>query len=532
MSYKNNNIPKHVLGNSNVVPQSKANQSVFNLSEDLKTTIGFDKLYPVYWEELSPGDKFQVTTKTLGRLMPMVAPTMSNIKLKYFAFFVPNRLLWKNWTKFMGEKVYQDDEEILQLPLLHLDTDSTDTSSLSDYLGLPVDLIKKEGIEVSALPFRAYNKIWNEWFRANQLQPLVPQVSHDGGGSIETGAHYQLLKKGKPLDYFTSCLPYPQAGEPVMIPLTGDAPVLTQPDTATRINAFKQDDGKVYNIGVDYSNSNTLIPSSQQLGQNYTNLYADMSTVTGVSIEMLRKASALQVLLEKDARAGETYIDLMNVHFSTSVPDFLVGRSQFLGSSTTYLNVEPIAQTGGTTAESPQGNLVGVGIAANQDKLCEVSAIEHGIFMIMACAEGEISYSQGVPRKFSKNNRYDYMFPEFHNLGDQAVLNKEIYFTGNDEIDNQVFGYQERYREMREGINKVSGLMRHGVPGSLDVWHLGEKFENLPQLSSKFIECNTPIDRVMAVPTEDQVMLNIFFDIKATRTLPVTSNPSILAGRV
>lgn len=531
MSYKNNRIPTHVLGNSNILPQSHANQSVFNLSEDLKTTIKFDKLYPVMWEELNPGDKFEVSVKTLGRLMPMVAPTMSNIRLKYFAFFVPNRLLWKNWTKFMGEKQYQDDHTEYEIPTVNVNMEaSVNSLSINDYMGVPV--MPTGSVRVSALPYRAYRKIWNEWFRANEIQEPLVEPSGDGEDSLAD--IYNLLKKGKPLDYFTSCLPYPQAGEPVVIPLTGNAPVLTT-DKATKVNLSTTNQEAAFSgyLKVNDGGKVPVITNTESVvyGQD-TNLIADMSVVTGVSIEMLRKASALQVLLEKDARAGETYIDLMNIHYGTSVPDFLVGRSQFLGSSTTYLNVEPIAQTGATTDVSPQGNLSGVAIGVGADKLCEVSAVEHGIFMILACADGELSYSQGLHRKFSKRNRYDYMFPEFHNLGDQAVLNKEIYVTGNPAIDDLVFGYQERYRELRESINKVSGLMRHGVKGSLDVWHLGQKFNNTPTLSASFIESNTPIDRVMAVPTEDHVVLNIFFDIKATRTLPVTSNPSILAGRV
>lgn len=528
MSYKYNSIPKHVIGNSNLLPQSYANQSQFDLSEDLKTTMAFDKLYPIYWEELNPGDRFEVSTKTLARMMPMVAPSMSNMRLKYFAFFVPNRLLWKNWTKFMGEKVYQEDNNDYTIPTVLVS--SPGVNELSDYLGVP---IADRLMSVSALPYRAYRKIWNEWFRANELQePLVEDV---GDETTDPSVVVELLKKGKPLDYFTSCLPYPQSGEPVMIPLTGNAPVKTIGSSLTVINTAKFPENVAVPTTFTNTGNDTQTKSSvggTVPGDITTNLYSDMSQVTGVSIEMLRKASALQVLLEKDARAGETYIDLMNVHYGTTVPDFLVGRSQYLGSSTTMLNVEPIAQTGATSENSPQGNLAAVGIGVNGDQLCEISAVEHGIFMILACAEGELSYSQGLPRKFSKSTRYDYMFPEFHNLGDQAVLNKEIFVSGDPILDEQVFGYQERYRELRESTNKVSGLMRHNVPGSLDVWHLGQKFENTPTLSADFIQSKTPIDRVMAIPTEDQIILNVYFDIKATRTLPVTSNPSILAGRV
>lgn len=533
MSYKNNSIPKHILGNSNILPQAKANQSQFNLSEDLKTTIKFDSLYPVYWEELNPGDRFEVKTQTLARLMPMVAPTMSNIRLKYFSFFVPNRLLWKNWTKFMGEKIYQDDSVSYTLPSLGFN--AVTPGSLADYMGMPIFTLTNDKVmPVTALPFRAYNKIWNEWFRANELQPPVKEFSGDFPTKEEMDS-YLIQKKGKPHDYFTSCLPYPQSGEPVVIPVAGETPIRTL-DSQTRLQVTDSTGKLVTGVSkIDpstdhiYMEHDSIVPGGKGFA---TGLYTDMSEVTGISIEMLRKASALQVLLEKDARAGESYIDLMNVHYGTSVPDFLVGRSQYLGSSTTMINVEPIAQTNGTTNETPQGNLAGVGIGVNGDELCEISAVEHGIFIILACVEGDVSYSQGIPRKFSKDSRYDYMFPEFHNLGDQSVLNKEIFVSDDLVLNEQVFGYQERYRELRESTNKVSGLMRSNIPGSLDVWHLGQKFDNLPTLSGDFIESHTPIDRALAVPSEDHLILNIYFDVKATRTLPVSSNPSLLAGRV
>lgn len=535
--YQNNKIPQHVIGNSNLLPQSYANKSQFDLTEDLKTTIKFDYLYPVYWEQLNPGDKFEVGVKSLVRLMPMVAPTMDNIRLKYFAFFVPNRLLWKNWTKFMGEKIYQEDTNDYVVPQVSMYTINNAVGGLADYMGV-VPLKTSLNFSVNALPFRAYNKIWNEWFRANELQaPLLESSDDNSDYNGYTSADdpskrmYQLRKKGKPLDYFTSCLPYPQSGEPVMIPLTGDTPV--KAGTGDLILGLKNN-GNVKSataIRIDTTSGN--LTGNYVDGQpNDTSLYADMASVTGVSIQMLRKASALQVLLEKDARAGESYIDLMNAHYGVTVPDFLVGRSQYLGSSTTMINVEPIANTAGTTSTSPQGNLAGVGIGVNGDNLCEISTVEHGIFMILACADADVSYQQGLPRKFNVQSRYDYMFPEFHNLGDQAVFNREIFLSTDKELNDKVFGYQERYRELRESTNKVSGLMRSGVDGSLDVWHLAQKFNNTPTLSNEFIESNTPIDRVMAMPEEDQIILNVNFDVKALRTLPVTSNPSILAGRV
>ncbi|MCF0171916.1 MAG: hypothetical protein HUJ87_15605 [Fusobacterium varium] len=538
MSYRRNPIPNNVVLNSNILPQTKGkNLSTFNLSESLTTTMKFDYLYPLYWQELNPNDHFEITVKSLGRLMPMVAPPMSNIKMKYFAFWVPNRLLWEHWVNFMGERTYQSSKTEYTVPQINMKDKMNSVGQLPDYLGVP-PTEDRTTFSVSALPFRAYNKIWNEWFRANQLQPEVKEISADSGDVL---SDYKLLKKGKPLDYFTSCLPSPQAGDGVSIGLTGNASVLTT-DRATQLNigykggTYFTDRGL---MGIDEGSDDKIDVFTEGQGKiavgmygNPTNLYADLSAVTGITINQLRYAAALEVLLEKDARAGELYIDLMKEHFGTTVPDFLVGRSQFLGSTTTYVNTEPIAQMS-ETAATPQGNLSAVGYAAENEKLCEISAVEHGILMIMGCVTGDVTYQQGLDRKFSKVGRYDYMFPEFWNLGEQTVLNKEIYLAPDSEGGNDgIFGYQERYKELRTGINKITGFMRSGVTDSLDVWHLAQKFNNTPKLNSEFIQCDTPINRILAAPGEDHLLLNVYWDIKATRSLPVSANPSLLAGRI
>lgn len=535
-------MPNSVILDSNILPQAKGMKSTFNLSEGLKTCIDFDKLYPVYWEELSPGDHFEVSVASVCRLMPMISPVMDNVKLKYFAFWVPNRLLWKHFLNFMGEKKWQDDKVDYLVPQINMKDSANVVGGLADYLGVPPTGTTCDH-SVSALPFRAYNKIFNDWFIASELQEPLKEYTGDNlatdpAGEKDTLSTYKILKKGKPLDYFTSCLPYPQAGEAVMIPLTGNAPVLTT-IKPTLVNTYVSGDysdvrggllsSKGVDNGITYGKGAGLEPAYD--GRN-TNLYADMSNVTGVSIEALRKASALQVLLERDARAGERYPELVQMHYGVTCPDFLLGRSQFLGSCTSDIVVNPVVQNSSTNDVSPQGHLTGIGVGQQNGDLCEISAVEHGIFMILACATSEVTYQQGVARKFNKNSRYDYMNPAFWNLGDQAVYNKEIFLSPDKATNDAVFGYQERYRELREGINKISGKMRSGVSGSLDIWHLAEKFESLPKLNSKFIECATPIDRVMSAPDEPDIVMDIWFDIKATRPLPVTSDPSLLAGRI
>ena len=526
-------MPDKVILDSNILPQAKGMKSTFNLSEGLKTCFDFDNIYPVYWEELSPGDHFEVSVASVCRLMPMISPVMDNVKLKFMAFWVPNRLLWKHFLNFMGEKQWQDDKVDYLVPQLNMKVAENTVGGLGDYLGCPPTGTTCD-YSVSSLPFRAYNKIWNDWLRASELQEPLKEYAGDNlvtdqSEDKDTLATYKILKKGKPLDYFTSCLPYPQAGEEVMIPLTGDAPVFAETSTGSGyIGVLKSSDmSRVVKLQVD---------SSQRVGLtddvSTVPLYANMSQVTGVSIEALRKASALQVLLERDARAGERYPELVKMHYNVTCPDFLLGRSQYLGSANVDIIVNPVVQNSSTNEVSPQGNLTGIGVGQGNKELCEISAVEHGIFMIVACASADVTYQQGVARKFNKLSRYDYMNPAFWNLGDQAVYNKEIFLSPDKAINEAVFGYQERYRELREGINKITGKMRSGVEGSLDVWHLAEKFETLPKLNGEFIQCATPIDRVLSAPDEPDIIADIWFDIKATRPLPVSSNPSLLAGRI
>lgn len=534
-------MPNRVVLDSNILPQAKGMKSTFDLSEGLKTCIDFDNLYPVYWEELSPGDHFEVDVASVCRLMPTVAPVMDNVKLKFFAFWVPNRLLWKHFLNFMGEKTWQDDHSDYLVPHIDMQVDSNVVGGLADYLGCP-PTGKTCAYSVSALPFRAYNKIWNDWFRASEIQPPLKEYNSDNlmnvtpVEEVDDLSKYKILKKGKPLDYFTSCLPYPQSGEAVTIPLTGNADVWTKQNLPTVINAKRELDS-VFESGSSqfwpYSDSSnvTLYDVKNDTNVN-TNLYADMSKVTGVTIEALRKASALQVLLERDARAGERYPELVKMHYGVTCPDFLLGRSQFLGSCTSDIVINPVVQNSATNEVSPQGNLTGIGVGQQNNNLCEVSAVEHGIFMIMCCASADVTYQQGVARKFNKSSRWDYMNPAFWNLGDQAVYNKEIFLSPDKATNEAVFGYQERYRELREGVNKITGKMRSGVADSLDVWHLAEKFETLPKLNSKFLESTTPVERVLSAPNEPDIIMDIWFDIKATRPLPVTADPSLLAGRI
>lgn len=526
-------MPTSVVNNSNILPQANANLSTFDLSESLVTGIGTDYLYPVYWRELQPNDHFEIKVSSLSRIMPMVAPPMTNIKLKFFAFWVPNRIIWNHWLNFMGEETYPGEETQIRVPQIDMKSSANVTNGLADYLGVP-PTEATISYTISALPFRAYKKIWNEWFRANYIQEPVDEFYGDTSAE-ETLESYGLLKKGKPLDYFTSCLPQP---EQVDISLLGDAPVLTTSST-TKLNANFVSGGSAKFGTLYYSNdlqeyiglSGDAIPAVA--GQN-TNLYADMSAVSGLSIESLRKASAMQVLYEKDRRSGMRYIDLIKEHFGTDVPDFLVGRSEYIGSATVSINSEPIVQQS-ESASTPQGNLASLGFGVGNDKLCEFSAREHGHLMILACVESEVIYQQGLDRKWEKRDRFDYYFPEFANLGEQPVMERELMLTADNATSTTVFGYTPRYREEREGYNKITGIMRSNVTTgfqSLDVWHLAQKFASPPQLNGEFIESDSPLERVLAIPDDIFILLNVYFDIKATRSIPIQANPSLMVGKL
>lgn len=516
------------------VPETVAKLSHFNLSETLKTTIKPDYLYPVYHRELMPNDRVKVSVKSMSRILSMLTPNMDGIKLKFFAFWVPNRILWNHWLNFMGEETYQGDDIDYQLPTVNMNSASNAVGGLADYFG-----IKPTGIEidysVNALPFRAYNMIWNQWFKSNKLQAPVKEYSDDTEVNI---SEYKLLKIGKKADYFTECLPTPAAID-VEIGLTGNAQVYTDANKPAKFVVKKDDETNALmtltssaagKFGTN-SNIDGLVQKNPAEGVAPTNLYADMSLVSGVSIEALRHASALQVLYEKDNRAGNLYPDLMNIHFGVDIPDFLLGRSQFLGSTTTYINSEAVVNST-DTSNSPLGTLGGVGFGAQDDYICDFGCVEHGQFIILAAVASDVVYQQGLDRKWSRRQRFDYPFPEFFNLGEQPVLEREIFLDAVNAKSNKVFGYTPRYQDERRGIDKCTSLMRSGVTGTLDVWHLGQDFQNAPQLNSEFIESNTPLKRAVAVQDEDNILLHILFDVQCDRCLPINVDPSLLAGRL
>lgn len=525
-------LPSNVVLNQNILPQVYLNRSRFNISEGLKTTINVGDLVPVYWEEMNPGDQFNFNVNGLFRLTTPIVPIMDNLRVKLYSFFVPNRLLWSHWENFMGEQEKDGTTKDYIVPLINVG--QAKEMSLSDYLGVPLNVGNAvTSLQVSALPYRAYLKIWNEWFRSEFLQK--EHIFSDGDETVsitdKTDTNYKdyllfnsLLKKGKNFDYFTSALPFPQVGEPITIPLTGNAGVFA----ANTANDFDVKASGLKTV-VAYGNNAAMLVRNDDKKVNATGLdttiFADMSEVSGATIEDLRNAFMIQRILEKDAQGGVRYIEQIRSHWHVVNPDYRLQRSHFLGSKSIPVTINPIAQTSATSQDStPQANLSAVGVGGMRQHLFNYGATEHGILMVLACLDGDVSYQQGLPKKFSKKMRFDYMFPELANLGEQPILNKEIFAQGTAE-DDKVFGYTERYRELKQGFSKITGKFRSTATQNLDIWHLAEKFNNLPTLSDEFIKVSLPLDRVLAVPDEPDLLCDFWFDISALRCLPVRANP-------
>lgn len=528
------------------IPRIDVPRSVFNRNHNLKTTIGTDYLYPIYVDEALPADTFKFRQHLFGRLSTPMVPIMDNLYLDTFYFAVPIRLIDKNWQKFMGERPFGDTTTVYETPVLSTGTSGVPVGSLSDYIGIPTDV---PNLEFCSYWHRAYNLIYNEWFRDENLcQPRpVAGVAYDGTSTGEPLSDYQLVRRCKRHDYFTSCLPWPQKGDAVGINLGGNANVFATGSLELtdgkldrylahpRINSTSTTSWAGYpliatsdtpNIG-DYS---SVAGSVQYLGNNVgvgykSGLSVDLSSATGISINALREALALQKFLEIDARSGTRYIEILRGHFGVISPDARMQRPEYLGGSSVPLNVNTVAQTSSTDSTSPQGNLaafVTVGHECGWTK----SFTEHCIIIGLANIRADLSYQQGLPRMFSRRSRYDFYWPQLANLGEQAVLNKEIYAQGTSD-DDEVFGYQERWAEYRYHPNTITGQFRSTYSQSLDVWHLAQKFDSLPTLSNDFIEEHVPIDRVVAIQSEPPMILDGWFECNCARPMPLYSVPSL-----
>ena len=581
------------------IPNSPIQRSIFDRSHDYKTTMDAGYLIPFFVDEVLPGDTFKLRVNAFVRMNTLIAPFMDNVFMDTFFFFVPTRLVWDNWQRFCGEQKNPGDSTDFLIPSLsslasdgNPSTFKFDNGSIFDYFGLPTNVTfigsnsSSHPTFINALPFRAYNLIYNEWFRDENL---IDSVTVPTGDGPDNTTFYKLLKRAKRHDYFTSALPWPQKGPSVDVGLTGNAPIVGFGQDGYQFNftsdpadgagpssgwqlgtADVNDMGKLQaffgnNVGVgnqarawqnygspspawtdviqqqDDSSSVQLtalkgsdLSSFYHFGGGYllpTNSsetpYADLSGVSAITINDLRQAFQIQKFYEKWARGGSRYTETLRVMFNVISPDARLQRPEYLGGTHSRVNVVPTAQTSSTDSVSPQSNLSAFGVLGDSAHGFNKSFVEHGYVIGLCCLRADITYQQGLNRMWSRRQLFDFYWPTLAHLGEQVVYNKEIYTQGTAE-DDGVFGYQERYAEYRYKPSMITGKLRSTDPQSLDVWHLAQKFDSLPKLNQDFIEENPPINRVIAVQNEPQFFADFWFDLKTSRPMPVYSVPGLV----
>jgi hypothetical protein len=491
------------------VPKADIQRSVFDRNHGLKTTFDAGYLVPIFYDEALPGDTFTLNGSGFGRLATPVNPFMDNLYIETFFFAVPYRLIWSNWEKFCGEQTDPDDSTDYLVPTV---TVNPTEQSLWDYIGIPTG----NSLTFNNFAGRAYNLIWNEWFRDQNLQD---SLTVDTGDGPDTASNYTLQKRGKRHDYFTSCLPWPQKGDAVNLPLGETAPIMTTADNGNPLGVqVDGNDRAITNVGT-YHSYNTYSPTNM--------LVADLSDATAATINELREAFQIQKLYERDARGGTRYTEIVQSHFGVTSPDARLQRPEYLGGGKDRINVNPIAQTSSTDTTTPQGNMSAFATSQFSGHGFSKSFTEHSVVIGLACVFADLNYQQGLHRNFSRQTRWDFYWPALAHIGEQAVLNKEIYATGGADDDN-VFGYQERFAEYRYKPSQVTGKMRSSSATSLDNWHLAQEFSALPVLNSSFIEENPPVDRVIAVSSEPHMLLDMYFDLKCARPMPTYSVPGLI----
>ncbi len=516
-------------GHFSQVPNVTIGRSKFNRSHVLKTTFNEGKLIPIFVDEVLPGDSFKLKVTTFTRMATPIFPVMDNLYLETFFFFVPMRLVWDNFQKFMGEQENPGDSTDYLIPT-HTLTTPVAEGSIPDYMGIPTGVNK---LSFNILPLRAYWLIWNEWFRDENLQQSAPISKADNGSvfndvsSVNGFFWYDCAPRGKRYDYFTSCLPWPQKGPGVELPLGSTAPVMgLKSDGSLSANLLL----KAGNGSPSYINSGGSgeLYSSYSGSTSFTsNMVADLSQASAATINSLRQAFQLQRYYEKDARGGTRYIEKIKSHFGVTSPDARLQRPEYLGGHSDRININPVVQTSSTDSTSPQGNLSAFGVSGARYHGFSKSFVEHGYIIGLANVRADLTYQQGLNRMWSRKTVLDFYWPSFAHLGEQAVLNKEIYAQGNAK-DDEVFGYQERYGEYRYKPSMITGKFRSTYAQSLDAWHFSQKFENLPTLSNQFIQDNPPISRCLAVPSEPHFLMDAFFNLKCVRPMPLFGTPGLI----
>lgn len=533
--FKNASVNVHQFS---MVPRADIPRSSFRRQSVLKTAFDSGYLVPIFLDEVLPGDSFNLNMTAFARLATPLFPFMDNLKLETFFFFVPCRLVWDNWVRMQGEQDDPDDSIDYIVPSFPVEPSGFAVSSIFDYFGLPTagQYGAFNSTRVSTLPLRAYNKIFNDWFRDQNLVDSVLVRRTDGSDGY---SDFTLLRRAKRHDYFASCLPWTQKGNnPVTIPLAGSAPVKGIGWAAGAVpgasgSTFRESGGDTAVYGPAMAMANVSMNTTTSPANYYPTIYADLTEATGATINQLRQSFQIQRMLERNARGGSRYTELNFSHFGVKSPDARLQRSEYLGGGSSDIIVNPIAQTSGTDvtgSTTPQGNLSGMATALARRHGFSQSFTEHGYIIGLANVRADLTYQQGVRKLWFRSTLYDFYRPVFANLGEQAVLNKEIYCDG-DTTDEEVFGYQERWAEYRHFPSMVTGLMRSTAANTIDAWHLAQRFSAVPTLNQEFIEENPPVQRVVAVGAAaggQEFIMDAFFDINTARAMPLYSVPGLI----
>lgn len=524
-------------------PAMYMRRTKFDRSHVYKTTFNSGKLIPIFVDEVLPGDTTRMSVNYFARLATPIKPIMDNIYLDWFFFFVPNRLVWDHWQNFCFEQEDPDDSTDYVVPTITGNGNSNNAylGSLWDYFGLPVNT-SGDLSGISALPFRAVYLIFNEWFRDENLQKSVKIQKGDTNEVLDSSrssdqpswvfssgtdivAGLACPPRGKRHDYFTSALPWTQKGPGVDISLTGNAPIMATTDT----NPVPHVPGiYVARDGASDTRFSSMTWDTDPSRASSGSVYADLSNISSVTINGLRTAFQMQKFYERLARGGSRYTEVLRSFFGVVSPDARLQRPEFLGSFTKMVMVNPIAQTSATDNTSPQGNLSAYGVTASKFHGFTKSFVEHGYIIGFVCARADLTYQQGINKMWLRSTVYDFYWPTFAHLGEQAIELREIYAQGTAE-DTKVFGYQERYAEYRYKPSQITGKFRSSViDGNLDVWHLSQFFSNAPTLNEEFITENPPIKRIIAVQDEPEFLLDVGFRYTTVRPMPMFGTPGLV----
>lgn len=524
------------------VPIIKTSRSAFNRSHGVKTTFDAGKLVPVLVDEVLPGDTFKLNATFFARVATLISPIMDNVYLESFFFYVPERLVYDKFVNMCGEQEDPDDPTDFLFPMYEFPSDVMTEGTLMDYMGLPIKVKNRVRLE----PFRAYWLIWNEWFRDENLQDSM-KIERGEAGYISKDhndiEYYKLAPRGKRHDYFTSALPWPQKGPAVDLPFGGTASIESTIPEMYPMKVSDVSSGSGYKVS-KYQLEDTSYPirtsalyvpgQSASWTDTYLNLpnfetglTVDLTSATAVTINQFREAFQIQRWYERLARGGSRYVELVMSFYGVRIPDARLQRPEYLGGSTSRLDISTVPQTSASGDVTPQGNLAAFGTIAQKHHGFVKSFTEHGWIIGLVNVRADLTYQQGTNRMWYRETKFDMYWPTFAHLGEQVVYNKEIYTQGTVD-DDKAFGYQERYAEYRYFPSMVTGKFRSTFDQPLDSWHLAQKFDSLPALSSEFIQDNPPMDRVIATQDESQFLLDCWFDMKCVRPMPVYSVPGLV----